>query len=84
MIEWEPGRDSDGLVPMGGGKPIYARSKCGRYTICRAETARGWVSDAWYIAPDGTRTQLDGGISAKAALKVVEDHANGLLAETAG
>lgn len=84
MIEWEPGRDSSGRVSIGGGKPIYSRSKCGRYTISRAYTPRGWLSDAWLVVPRGVAIQLAGGVRSMVAMKAVEDHANGISVAVAG
>jgi hypothetical protein len=78
MIQWAPGKDSNGRIPKGDdGKPLYERSRCGRYTVSRAYTDRGWLSDAWLIRERDVALLLAGGVSEEEAKQAVEDHANG-------
>ena len=84
-LEWEVGKDSAGKVPMGGGKPIYERSKCGHYTVCRVSTARGWASEAWFKAlPSAPAIALLGMTTRAKAIQACEEHVNGDRTSTVG
>jgi hypothetical protein len=84
-LEWKPGKDSDGKVPMGNGKPIFYVSKCGHYTVCRVSTVRGWASEAWFKAlPTAPAIPLLAMTTWTKATQACEEHAHGHSSQATG
>lgn len=84
MIEWKSGRDARGHVQKAGDKPAYARSVCGRYLIARVMTKLhedtdeyDWRSEVSYL-DDGVAVTLGVRLELDAAIKIAEEHADGL------
>lgn len=82
-MKWTAGKDRFGNISVHeDGFPVFALSDDGKYTISRASTSRGYLSDAW-LRKFNSRggwdlpVQLAGGVPSSVALKACEDHANG-------
>jgi hypothetical protein len=84
-IEWQPGRDSKGNIPLCGSppKPCFRVSACGRYFIPRIKTPQGWASELWFKPGPDQREQLLVNVTAGRAERAAQEHLNGLRPEVA-
>lgn len=79
-IDWQPGRNAKGEIPLCGNppKPCFRVSTCGRYFIPRIKTAQGWASELWFKPTSDERVQLLVNVTPARAEQRAEEHLNEL------